>query len=218
LEANRAAVSPQALELRRRQRRLVMIAAGMIVVLAAGAGVFSYIEDAPQRADREFQEGMKMMRPGKYADAIVHFTRVLDIAGPRPEAYLERAHAHMSLNEPDPALTDYQAAVDLNPGLTEARNGIALIYVGRHDSRRALEELNKSIALQPTVEAYYQRGEILESQGDHRKAIEDYDLAIAQARDSPYMYRARAMAKQNLGDQEGADADRLLANSFDQHP
>lgn len=208
---NRPVVSPQVLALRRRRRRLVMITLGVILVLAAGVGVFAYIESAPQRADKEFQEGMKLMRPGKYPDAIDRFTRVLNISPQRAEAYLERGNAHRSLVEPDAALADFQAAADLNPTLAEAHAGIAMIYVERNDQRHALEELNKSLSIQPNIEAYYQRGLILDAQGEHKKAIDDYDLAIAVARDAPYMYRARAMAKQSLGDLEGAHADRTTA-------
>jgi tetratricopeptide (TPR) repeat protein len=209
--------SPQIVELRRRQRRLVTITIAAIFILGAGVGVYNYIASAPQRADKEFQEGMKMMRPGKYPDAIVHFTRALSISSQLPDAYLERADAHRSLGEPDAALADFQSAAELNPSLAAAHTGLAVIYMERHDSAHALEELNKSIAVQPTIEAYYQRGEILEAQGDHRKAIEDYDKAIAQAPDAPYIYRARALARQNAGDPEGAQADRLVANGIE-HP
>jgi tetratricopeptide (TPR) repeat protein len=207
--------SLKALELRRRQRKLITITAATILFLIAGAGVFNYVENAPQRAEKEFHDGMQMMRPGKYADAVVHFTRALNISSQLPDAYLERGNAHRSLGEPDAALADFQAAAGLNPSLVEAHNGIALIYLARHDSPHALEELNKSIALQPTIEAYYQRGLILETQGEHKKAISDYNLAIAQAKEAPYMYRARAMARQNLGDKKGAHADRTIASQLE---
>jgi tetratricopeptide (TPR) repeat protein len=203
--------------LKRGQRRLVIITLAFIVALAAAGGVFYYISDAPQRADKEFKEGMKFMSPGKYPDAIVHFTQALAIYSPLPDAYLERGHAHRTLGEMDAALADFQAASDLNPTLADAHNGMAMIYLNRRDQRHALEELNKSIALRPTVDAFFQRGQILDAQGDHQKAIEDFDRAIAQDRDSPYMYRARALAKANLGDAEGAHADRLLASQFEKH-
>jgi tetratricopeptide (TPR) repeat protein len=213
---HRTALSPQLLALRRRQRKLVMITLGVVVIAAAGYGVLTYIGNAPLRADKEFQEGMRMMRPDKYQDAIVHFTRALDISGQRADAYLQRGNAHRALAEPDAALADFQAAADLNPNLAEAHNGLALMYIERRDPRHAMEELNKSLVVQPTIDAYYQRGELLEAQGEHQKAIADYDQAIALARDAPYMYRARAMAKEKLGDHEGARADRMHATEIEQ--
>ena len=214
---NRPPESAKVVELRRRQRRLIMITVSVILVGAAVTGIVMFISSAPQRADKEFQDGMKMMSPGKYPDAIVHFNRALSIYAQLPDALLERGNAHRILGEPDEALADYQAATDLNPSLAAAHNGIAMIYIERHDMRHALERLNKAISLQPSVEAYYERGQILESQGDHKKAIEDYDRAIAEQRDSPYMYRARALAKSNLGDMEGAHADRQIADQIEHH-
>ena len=207
----RPALSLEVLALRRRQRRLVMITLGALALAGAGYGVYEYIDSAPQRADKEFDEGMKLMRPGKYPDAVIRFTHVLNISGQRSDAYFARGNAHHSLGDADAALADFQAAVDLNPSLAAAHNGIATIYIERHDTLHALQELDKSIAIQPTIEAYYQRGEILESQGEHQKAIDNYDLAIAIDRDAPEVYLARATAKASLGDQDGAHADRVLA-------
>ncbi len=209
--------SAKVVELRRRQRRLVMVTIAAIIVAGAGIWAYVFISSGPQRADKEFQEGMKFMSPGKYPDAVTHFTRALAIYNQLPDAYLERGNAHRILGEPDEALADYQSATDLNPTLAAAHNGIAMIYIERHDIPHALERLNKSISLQPTVESYYERGQILESQGEHQKAIDDYDRAIAEQRDSPYMYRARALAKANLGDEEGAHADRMFAAQIERH-
>jgi tetratricopeptide (TPR) repeat protein len=209
--------SPKVLEMKRRQRRLITITLAGLAAAGAGGWTYNYIASAQERADLEFQEGMKFMSPGKYPDAVVHFTRALSIYKQLPNAYLERGNANRVLGEMDAALADFQAASDLNPVLPEAHSGIAVIYIERHDLVHALEHLNKSISLHPTVEAFYQRGQILESQGDHAKAIADYDRAIAEERDSPYMYRARALAKANLGDAEGAHADRAIALQIERH-
>ena len=121
------------------------------------------------------------------------------------------------MGEQDDALADYRAAAALNPSLAAAHAGIALIYMERHDIPHALESLNRSIALKPSMESYYQRGQILENQGDHRKAIEDYNRAIAEEVDSPDVYRSRAMAKERLGDRKGAAADRAAATRIERH-
>lgn len=215
--STRPAPSMKVLEMRRRQRKLVTTTLGVMTLLGAGIGVFAYIESAPQRAEKEFQEGMKLMRPGKYPDAIVRLTRALDIAPQRGDIFLERGNAHRALGEADAALADFQAATDLNTSLVEAHNGIAMIYVERHDSRHALEELNKSLAIHPSIEGYYQRGLMHEALGEHQQAIDDYDKAIAEARDAPYMYRARATSKEALGDLAGARADRNAAVEIESH-
>lgn len=211
----RAPLTREAMAQRKRQRKLVIITASTLAVLAAGVWVFLYIQSAPERADKEFQNGMKLMRPGKYPEAVAHFTRALGIYAQLPNAHLERGNAHRSLGEPDAALADFQAAADLDSTLADAHTGSAMIFVERRDTAHALDELNKSLAIRPNIEAYYQRGLILEARGDHQKAIADFDLAIAQARDAPYMYRARATAKESLADHAGAHADREIADHLE---
>ena len=203
--------------LRRRQRKLIVGTVATIAVLSAGAYLWSYLASAPQRAEAEFKEGMSLMSPGRYPDAIQHFNRALAIKSQYPEAYLERANAHRMVGETDAALADYQAAADLKSSLVAAHNGIAMIYLDRKDTRHALEEFTKSLNLQPNTDAYYQRGQIYEAQGEHQKAIDDYDRAIADARDAPFIYLARATARLNLGDTEGATKDRLEAARIMRH-
>ena len=40
-----------------------------------------------------------------------------------------------------------------------------------------------------------------------RSAVSDYDLAIGRTPDVPYLYRARAKAKRELEDADGAQAE-----------
>ncbi|HVO99009.1 MAG TPA: tetratricopeptide repeat protein [Bryobacteraceae bacterium] len=209
--------SPEERDLRRRQRKLILITLSLVLAMASGTAMYNYISSAPQRAEKEYLEGMKLMSPGKYPDAISHFNRALEIKPQYPEVYLERANAHRMQGEMDLALADYQAAVNLNPSAAPAHNGIAMIYLERHDPAHAIEELTRSISLQPTTDAYYQRGQIYESQGEHQKAIDDYDRAIAEQRDAPFVYLARATARHNLGDEEGAAADRATAQQILNH-
>jgi tetratricopeptide (TPR) repeat protein len=75
------------------------------------------------------------------------------------------------------------------------------------DVQKTIQDCSKSIAVGPTVDAYYQRGEAYEKLGEHQKAIADFDAAIAESRESPFAYRARSVAKLNAGDREGARAD-----------
>jgi tetratricopeptide (TPR) repeat protein len=200
--------------MRRRQRRLLSVTLIAVALIAAGIGVYFYVDNAPVRADKQFQDGMKMMHPGKYGDAVVLFTRALASSPPRAEVYLERANAYQGQGEADLALADFQTALSMDPTMFAAHNGIALIYIQRHDVPHAFEELNKSAALRPNIEAYYQRGQLWEAQGEHQKAIDDYDRAIDLSRDSPFIYLARATAKANLGDLEGAEADRIASSQL----
>jgi len=73
--------------------------------------------------------------------------------------------------------------------------------------QKTIQDCSKSIQVNPTVDAYYQRGEAYERLGQHQKAIADFDAAIAESRDAPFVYRARSVAKRSAGDPDGAQAD-----------
>jgi tetratricopeptide (TPR) repeat protein len=200
---------------KRRQRRLIRRTIGMLALGVAGWYVYSYIASAPGRANAQLQAGMQKMRPGAYGEAVAHFDRAVSIKPDLAEAYLERGIGHHFLGETEPALADLDKALDLNPDLAAAYNERGAIYRERGDTRKAIEELSKSIRAQATPDGYYQRGQAYESLGQHQKAIDDYDQAVAQMRESPFVYRARALAKDKLGDAEGAKQDRAKADGIE---
>jgi tetratricopeptide (TPR) repeat protein len=200
---------------RRRQRRLVRIAFGVILLAAAGAWIYNYIASAPQRADVVFQAGMKLMSPGTYAAAIAQFNKAIEIWPQSGEAYLERGVAHRYLGETEQALADFDKAIDVNPNLARAYSARGGIYRARGDVKRALEDFTKSISIQSNVDAYFERGQTYEALGQHQKAIDDYNSAIAELPEAPYVYRARSLARRNLGDTAGYEADRDKARNFE---
>lgn len=195
----------------RRRRRLVGAATGVILGSGTAWGIYSYADTAPQRADHELQAGVRMMGSGRYRTAVACFDRALRIRPQLAEAYLNRGLAHRDLEETQAALEDFDQAFDLDPAMARACDERGRIYRDRGDARRAMQEFSKSIEIAPSVDEYYQRGEMYESMGEHQKAIDDYTEAVAEMRDAPYVYRARALARQNLGDDQGAAADRTLA-------
>lgn len=213
--ADRGSVT-QRPKLQARQKRLLTIAASVVVLAGGGWATYSYISGAQQRAEDEFQAGMKSMHPGQYQNAVGRFTHAIQIHE-LAKAYLERGNAHRFLGEDDQAMADFEKAAELDPGLARAYSNLGSIYRDRHDMRHALEAYSKSIAISPNVDALFERGEMYEAAGEHQKAIDDFSVAIEGIRDAPYMYRARALAKRNLGDIAGYEADRDQARAIE-HP
>jgi tetratricopeptide (TPR) repeat protein len=203
----RGTPSPAFLAQKRKQRKLIQRTAGILVLLGVGWSVYSYARSAPDRARAEGALGLAKMGPGTYDQAIRHFDRATQIWPEYAEAYLNRGVAEHNLQRPAPALVDLDKALDLDPNLTRAYDERGQIYLEDGDPRKAIEELSQSIRLNATLEGYSQRGVAYEKVGEHQKAIADFDAAIAARRESPYIYRARAAAKRNLGDQPGAAAD-----------
>jgi tetratricopeptide (TPR) repeat protein len=199
-----------------RQKRLLRVAAGAVVLGAAAWGVSNYVISEPQRANQDFQEGMRLMQPATYSQAIPHFDRALQKTPELAAAYLNRGIAYRYLNRNDQALGDFDAALRINPNLSRAYSERGSIFRQRGEANRAIEEFTRALGIEESLDAYYERGQTYESLGEHQKAIADFDSAIAWMRNSPEVYRARSLARRNIGDIAGYEADRDQANTFEQ--
>lgn len=79
----------------------------------------------------------------------------------------------------DKAITDLQAAIQLDPGDADAWNNYGLYLSEAGKIKESLEALTKSIALKPTFDkAYYNRGNTYAKAGDFRSALKEYGLAL----------------------------------------
>jgi len=200
---------------KRKQRRLINVTLGTVLVLAAGGYGYTYFGNATDRARAEMALGMKKMAPGAFAEAIAHFDRAIGISPDLAEVYLNRAVAEHDIGQRPAALADLDKALDLDPNLTRAYNERGQIHLENGALRSAIEDFSRSLKVKPTLEGYYQRGQAYEALLQHDKAIADYDAAISEFREAPYAYRARASAKRNVGDREGANLDEQAADRLE---
>ncbi len=157
------------------------------------------------------------MAKGDFKGAEERFTRAVDIEPQLASGFLERGLARRSLRRLDGAIGDFNRAISLDSTMVEAHTSLGLVYRDRGDLPHAVNEFTRSIEIASNPDAHYQRGQVYESQGQHEKAIADYDAAIHEQPDAPYVYRARAMSRDSLGDAAGAAADRYVAIRIESH-
>jgi tetratricopeptide (TPR) repeat protein len=203
----REAPSAALLALKRRQRKLIQRTVAILALAGGGGWIYSYWASAPDRAHDEAALGVKLLGVGTYDQAMRHFDRAIRIWPGYADAYLNRGLAERGASHRTEALADFDRALDLDPSLTQAYNARGQIYLENGDVQQTIRDCSKSIQVSPTVDAYYQRGEAYEKLGEHQKAIADFDAAIAESREAPFAYRARSVAKRNVGDRAGAQAD-----------
>ena len=190
------------------QRILIRVSAAVVLIVGTALGAYYWIASAPDRAESRFQSGMRFMRPGQYPQAVAEFSGAIGIWDRHSGAYLQRGVAKQVLGDADGALRDFEQAARIDPSLAEAFTARGTILRDRGDVRGAIDEITKSVGVRATMDGYFQRGLLWERLGEHQKAIEDYDRAIAQERDAPYVYAARGIAKRALGDIAGYEQDR----------
>ncbi len=212
---NPGRVDPAVLAQKSKQRRLLQRTGVVVLAFAAGGYAYTYFTDAPKRARAEVVLGVKKMAPGSYAEAIAHFDRAIGISPDLAEAYLNRGVAEHQSNRRAEALADLEKALDLDANLTRAHNERGQIYLENGAPQKALVDFTESLRLKPTLEGYYQRGQVYEKLSQHANAIADFTAGISEAPDAPYVYRARAAARRNTGDREGAAADEAEADRIE---
>lgn len=205
-----AAVPTERKPMSKDQRKLVWIALAVILPVVAGWFAYEYISNAPVRARAEYQAGMSRLGPNDFAGAIEHFTASLKISE-TADAYLQRGDAHKNLGHFDLALADWSRAIDLDPNQAQAYTARGTYYQSKNETAKALSDFERSLELNPTVDGYFQRGQLYAALGQFDKAIEDYDRAIAERRDAPWVYLARSIAKRTLGDEIGYRRDQERA-------
>lgn len=115
-------------------------------------------------------------------------------------AYYQRGIAHDQKGEIDKGISDFDAAIRLNPNLANAYNdrGNARLVKGEVDG--AMADYDTAIRLDATDEdAYNNRGRALYNKGEYEKALADLDKAIDLNPKFVRAYRNRGMTRFALG-------------------
>jgi tetratricopeptide (TPR) repeat protein len=117
-------------------------------------------------------------------------TRALDVDAisrrDRAATLVNRGIIHMQARDIESAVTDYRAAIAIEPDLAEAHVnlGIALLHRGGQD-QAAIDTLTRALEMKPARPevAFYSRAVAHEMVGNVREAFEDYSAAAAAAPD-----------------------------------
>jgi tetratricopeptide (TPR) repeat protein len=205
-----AAVAAKRKRMNRNQRKLLWMTLGALAPIAAGWAAYDYISNAPLRARAEYQAGMSRLGPNDFAGAMEHFTKSIAIAE-SASAYLQRGNAYKNLGRFDQAVVDWSRSIELDPNQADAFTARGTYYQSKNDTAKALADFERSLLLNPTVDGYFQRGQVYAALKQFDKAIQDYDRAIAERRDAPWVYLARSIAKRALGDEDGYRQDQERA-------
>jgi tetratricopeptide (TPR) repeat protein len=128
--------------------------------------------------------------------ALPHFERVLEREQRYVPALLGRAQALLALNRETDALASFEAALAVDPGLTDVRRRVEVLKF------RGLEQ---NIA----------RARELARQGRIDEAVQAYAGAIASSPDSPFLYREIAAIERQKGTVDAALADFRKALALD---
>jgi tetratricopeptide (TPR) repeat protein len=195
------------------QRRMIRITLGVLAVAGAAGWGLKYVSDAPLRADAAFQQGVARLGPGDFVGAVAKFTESIQIKE-TPTALLERGNANSRLGQVQLALADWARAIQIDPNFAPAFTARGTYFRVAGDLSKALTDLDHSLQIMQSVDAYYQRAQVYHALGEYQKAVDDYSEAIALRREAPYVYLARSVSRKALGDEEGYRKDVDIAQGL----
>ncbi|MEW6264366.1 MAG: tetratricopeptide repeat protein [Thermodesulfobacteriota bacterium] len=125
------------------------------------AGLILMMIFQPAFADslNDYTAGVQAARNNKHDEAVRLFTQAIE-SGKLDEyhlvrAYTRRGHEYLvGKDDPDKALDDYNAALNLNPQYAEAYFERAGAYAKKNRVKEALADANKAVDLEPGIEKY----------------------------------------------------------------
>ena len=119
----------------------------------------------------------------KFPDALVDFSKLIELRPNIPESYINRGNVFLSKGDFAEALQDFDTALALNPKLASAFNGRGLANHKLGNNNLALEDFNASILIKNDFTgAVFNRGNVLRDIGRLDEALEDYKRVLQLAK------------------------------------
>ncbi len=157
-----------------------------------------------------FLTGMVRYQHSKYQDAAELFTKALtspdwaEKVVSRGYVLLNRGYCALHLNQPEKAMEDFTAAINMQPNIADFYLARASLYKSLKSYDEAFKDANTAIEISPNnAEPYVNRGKIYERLGQFDNALSDINYAIKLEPENPSLYGERAWIN--------AEADDLTA-------
>jgi tetratricopeptide (TPR) repeat protein len=126
---------------------------------------------------------------------------------------LKAGRAHFFLKEYEPALGQYNQAIQIAPYLGEAFCGRGCVYLAMGDAARALADFDRAIECDPRqIAAYIKRAKIRTESGDFDGALADFEKLMNMRAAEPeiYLNRGICLLKKGLINDAADDFRRVM--------
>lgn len=159
----------------------------------------------------------------QFDDALAAFTSAIRNAEGKDQltglgaVYFYRGYIYGSIrDQPEKAIEDYEAAIELKPDFVEAYNNLGNEYSNLGEYGFALEKYNKALEIDPEfASAYNNRGNAYRDLGKYDQAVSDYNRALQLDPDDAKPYANRGLTYYHLRDYRRAIEDYDKAISLD---
>ena len=174
----------------------------------AAADCVCAIEAEPDNYHAYFQLAKMELAVGEPEKAAGSIGNAIRVKEDFAEGYAMRADIHLTMGKGNDALADIEKVIELTPEDETAYLLRGQIRELLGDADAALLDYRQASELNPFNEdAYLLAGNLMMKQGKYNEAIILFDEATEHNENSAKAYAARALAKRQAGDCEGASAD-----------
>lgn len=163
---------------RARLRVRAKIAFGLALAVCLAGWLYKRSVD-PINARTAFDQGARQLDNGRYQDAILNFTRAVDLKSDFVEAFEKRGQAYFATQDLDRALHDLDSAIHWNPTSAALLTERATVYLQQKHYSQAEQDCSRAIALNANLSrAYNVCGVARRAQGNVSQALTDLERAV----------------------------------------
>jgi len=142
--------------------------------------IYSFSNKKYTEAESYYNNGDNCHTVGLYHEAIINFTKAIEISPIFVMAYTKRGEAYLRTGQHYKAIVDFDKAIEINPEYIEAYLYRGVAYIRESQYEYAISDLNRVIEFNPeSAIAYNLRGfAYTEGKRQYDNAISDLNLAI----------------------------------------
>ena len=154
---------------------------------------------ARYRVDAHRLLGIILTERGQFADAMQEFQRAIDVRPGYWANYSAMGVAAVRAGRYSDAERSFLRVTELQPDNADAYASLGTVYLLTDQRERAIEYLQRSIRLSPTVGAWSNLGSALTDAGRHQEALDAFRQAAALRPRDPLLQRNLGDSLQHVG-------------------
>jgi tetratricopeptide (TPR) repeat protein len=158
--------------------------------------IFSSFAKGAIEAESYINNGYKCYTLGLYPEAILNYTKAIEISPTFAIAYTKRGETYLRMGQHSEAMLDFDKAIEINPKNIEAYLYRGISYIRNIQYDKAISDLNRVIEINPeSAIAYNFRGfAYIEGKRQYDDAISDFNQAIKMQPKFAQAYNNRGYA------------------------